>query len=135
MTEDNPSVVSHVSIGTNDFDRAVAFYDRVLAVFGCRQIVSHPGVAVGYGKQFPEFWVQLAFDGGEASVGNGTHVAFLAPSKEGVHEFHRIALEAGATDDGGPGDRPLYGAPYYGAFVRDPDGHKIEAMFWDASRA
>lgn len=132
MAEDNPSVMSHVSIGTNDFDRSVAFYDKVLAVLGCKQVAAFPG-AVAYGKKFPEFWVQQAFDGNDATVGNGTHFGFLASSKELVHEFHRVALEAGGIDEGAPGGRPLYGEPYYGAFVRDPDGHKIEAAYWDES--
>lgn len=128
--EESPSIISHVSIGTNDFDRAVAFYDEVLEVIGCKRVMEHPG-AVAYGKTFPEFWVQTPIDGVAAAPGNGTHVGFIAPTKEAVHEFHRVALAAGATDDGAPGPRPEYGEPYYGAFVRDPDGHKIEAAYWD----
>jgi catechol 2,3-dioxygenase-like lactoylglutathione lyase family enzyme len=130
MAEDNPSMLSHVSIGTNDFDRAVAFYDRVMPALGCGRVMEHPG-AVAYGKRYPEFWVQVPIDGRPATVGNGTHVGFLAPSKAAVDAFHRAALEAGAADEGAPGPRPHYGQPYYGCFVRDPDGHKVEASFWD----
>jgi catechol 2,3-dioxygenase-like lactoylglutathione lyase family enzyme len=130
----NPSIVSHVSIGTNQFDRAIAFYDRVLGTLGCRRVMEHPQ-AVAYGKQFPEFWVQTPIDGQRASVGNGTHFGFIAASKDQVHAFYEAAMAAGAADDGGPGPRPLYGEPYYGCFVRDPDGHKIEAAFWDAEMA
>ncbi len=130
MADDIPSILSHVSLGTNDFERAVAFYDRVLPTLGCRRVAEHPG-AVAYGKLFPEFWVQLPFDEGIASVGNGTHVAFIAPSKDAVDAFHRTAIDAGGTDDGAPGPRPDYGEPYYGCFVRDLDGNKIEATFWD----
>jgi catechol 2,3-dioxygenase-like lactoylglutathione lyase family enzyme len=130
MIDDIPSILSHVSIGTDDFERAVAFYDRVLPTLGCRRVAEHPG-AVAYGRRFPEFWVQRPFDDGPASVGNGTHVGFIAPSKEAVDAFHRTAVAAGGTDDGAPGSRPDYGDPYYGCFVRDPDGHKIEATFWD----
>ena len=130
MSDDVPSILSHVSIGTDDFERAVAFYDRVLPTLGCRRVAEHPG-AVAYGRRFPEFWVQRPFDDGPASVGNGTHVGFIAPSKEAVDAFHRAAVAAGGTDDGAPGPRPDYGEPYYGCFVRDPDGHKIEATFWD----
>jgi catechol 2,3-dioxygenase-like lactoylglutathione lyase family enzyme len=130
MSDDVPSILSHVSIGTNDFERAVAFYDRVLPTLGCRRVAEHPG-AVAYGRRFPEFWVQRPFDDGPASVGNGTHVGFIAPSKEAVDAFHRAAVAAGGTDDGAPGPRPDYGEPYYGCFVRDPDRHKIEATFWD----
>lgn len=130
MTDDNPGIVSHVSIGTNDFDRAVAFYDKVMVTLGCERLEEFPG-AVAYGKLYPEFWVQKPVDGYPASVGNGTHFGFVAPSKEAVHEFYEAALAAGAQDNGAPGPRPQYGEPYYGCFVRDPDGHKIEAAFWD----
>ena len=134
MSDDIPSILSHVSLGTNDFDRAAAFYDRVLATLGCRRFMEHPG-AVCYGKQFPEFWVQTPFDGQPAAIGNGTHIAFIAADKASVHAFYDAALAAGGTDDGPPGPRPDYGAPYYGCFVRDLDGHKIEAAFWDMALA
>ncbi|MCP3062849.1 VOC family protein [Myxococcus sp. K38C18041901] len=132
MSDSNPSILSHVSLGTNDFAKAVAFYDAVLGTLGCKRVLDFPN-AVAYGKQFPEFWVQSPLDGQRANVGNGTHFGFIASSKEAVQAFHRAALAAGATDDGAPGPRPLYGAPYYGCFVKDPDGHKIEASFWDES--
>lgn len=127
---DSPSIISHMSLGTNDFDRAVAFYDEIMPIVGAKRIMTHPGAAA-YGKMFPEFWVQIPFDEKEAAVGNGQHVAFIAPSKEVVDAFHAVGLKAGATDDGPPGPRPLYGEPYYGCFLRDLDGHKIEACFWD----
>lgn len=134
MTDDNPSIVSHVSIGTNDFARAVGFYDRVLPTLGCKRIMQHPSAAA-YGNVYPEFWVQAPIDGHPASVGNGTHIGFLAATKQAVHDFYEAALEAGAKDDGAPGPRPLYGEPYYGCFVRDLDGHKIEAAYWDMELA
>lgn len=134
MSDEIPSILSHVSIGVADFERATAFYDQVLSTLGCQRIMEHPG-AVAYGKQFPEFWVQTPIDGESPSVGNGTHFGFIAPSKEAVHAFHEAALAAGASDDGAPGPRPMYGEPYYGCFVRDPDGHKIEATYWDVELA
>jgi len=134
MTNAPPSTLSNVSIGTNDFNRAVAFYDRVLAALGCRQVMAHPG-AVGYGRAYPEFWVQTPIDGQPAVAGNGTHFGFLATSKEEVRAFYAAALAAGARDEGQPGPRPHYGEPYYGCFVRDPDGHKIEAAYWDVPLA
>ena len=130
MADDNPNILSHVSIGTNDFERAVAFYDKVLTTLGCKKLEEFPG-AVAYGKQFPECWVQTPIDGQPASGGNGAHIGFVAPTKQAVHAFHEAALQAGGVDDGQPGPRPDYGEPYYGCFVRDPDGHKIEAAFWD----
>ncbi|MBV6632876.1 MAG: VOC family protein [Alphaproteobacteria bacterium] len=126
----SPSIISHVSVGTNDFDRAVEFYDAVMPVVGAKRLMTHPGAAA-YGKMFPEFWVQTPFDEQPAVVGNGQHFAFIADSKAVVDAFHAACLKAGATDDGPPGPRPLYGEPYYGCFLRDLDGNKIEATFWD----
>ncbi len=130
MANENPSIVSHISIGTNNFERAVAFYDKVLPVLGCRQIMQHPG-AVAYGRNFPEFWVQAPIDGKPATVGNGAHIGFVVSSKALVHAFYEVALSAGGVDDGAPGPRPQYGEPYYGCFIRDLDGNKIEATFWN----
>ena len=135
MAEENPSIMSHVSIGTNDFERCCNFYDRVLATVGARRVHEVPGHAVAYGKAYPEFWVGPPHDGGRATIGNGVHFGFIAPDKEAVHAFHRAALEAGGKDDGAPGPRPDYGPPYYGCFVRDLDGNKIEAAYWDAGLA
>ncbi|MGF1623925.1 MAG: VOC family protein [Alphaproteobacteria bacterium] len=132
--DDNPSIMSHVSIGTNDFARATAFYDAVLAALGARRVEEFPG-AVAYGRQYPEFWVQAPLDGGSATVGNGAHFGFFAASREAVDAFWAAAIAAGATPDGAPGPRPDYTDAYYGCFVRDLDGHKIEATFWDASKA
>ncbi|BCL74323.1 hypothetical protein JHS3_00590 [Jeongeupia sp. HS-3] len=132
MDQPTLPLLSHVSLGTNDFDRAIAFYDAVLPTLGSKRLMQFPGVAA-YGREFPEFWVQVPIDGAPAKVGNGTHIGFSAVDKAAVHAFYDAAIAAGATDDGAPGPRPLYEDPYYGCFVRDPDGHKIEAAFWDAS--
>jgi len=129
MTNDNPSIISHISVGTNDFERSVVFYDKVLATLDCKQIMKYPG-AVAYGKEFPEFWVQKPINGKPATIGNGAHVGFIANSKEMVHAFHQAALEGGGIDDGAPGPRPDYGESYYGCFIRDLDGNKIEATYW-----
>ena len=128
---ENPSIMNHVSVGVTDADVSLAFYDKVLATIGASRLFEHDG-AVAYGKMFPEFWVHGAtFDGGKAEVANGVHFSFFASSQEEVHAIRTAALEAGGTDDGAPGPRPQYGEPYYGCFVRDPDGHKLEATFWD----
>lgn len=127
MADDIPSIVSHVSIGSNDLDRALAFYDSVLATVGATRQLEVPGIAVAYGKAFPEFWVQKPLDGGVANPGNGIHFSFIAASRETVRAFHAAALAAGGKDDGAPGLRPMYGPDYYGCFVYDLDGHKIEA--------
>lgn len=132
MTDENPSIISHISIGTNQFDQAVAFYDKVMPTLGCKKIMQHPEAAA-YGREFPEFWVQTPYDGKPATVGNGSHIGFIAQTKDAVHAFHEAALAAGATDDGAPGPRADYTDAYYGCFIRDLDGNKIEATFWDES--
>ncbi|KFX67494.1 glyoxalase [Pseudomonas taeanensis MS-3] len=134
MADINPSILSHVSLGTNQFERAVAFYDRVLPTLGCQRILAHPG-AVAYGREYPEFWVQTPIDGQPASVGNGSHFGFFAADKAAVDAFYQAALTAGASDEGAPGPRSEYGEAYYGCFLRDLDGHKIEAMCWDTALA
>jgi catechol 2,3-dioxygenase-like lactoylglutathione lyase family enzyme len=128
--DDNPSIMSHASVGTNKFDAAIVFYDAVMAIIGAKRIMEYPG-AVAYGKFYPEFWVQTPHDNEVAQTANGIHFAFLAPSRSAVDAFWNAAIGAGASSDGEPGPRPLYGEPYYGCFVRDLDGHKIEAMYWD----
>ena len=136
MSDPMPSIISHVSLGSNDMPRALAFYDAVMPTLGARRVYEHAeGDAVAYGRAFPEFWVQTPHDGAPATVANGVHYAFMALSREQVHAFHSAALAAGGVDDGAPGPRPEYGAAYYGCFVRDPDGHKIEATFWDQTLA
>jgi catechol 2,3-dioxygenase-like lactoylglutathione lyase family enzyme len=128
------SLINHVSVGTNQFDAAVQFYDAVMAALGAKRVMEFPG-AVAYGRELPEFWVQRPYDGKDAGTANGVHFGFNAASKAEVDAFHAAALAKGGTDDGKPGPRVDYGAQYYGAFVRDPAGNKIEAMFWDTSAA
>ena len=119
--------LSHVSLGINDYPRAKAFYDAVLATLQVKCMIEFDGGA-GYGREFPEFWIGPPHDGGRAAAGNGTHIAFSASSKEQVDAFYAAALAAGGTDDGKPGLRPEYMPNYYAAFVHDPEGHKIEAV-------
>ncbi|MDB4223059.1 VOC family protein [Granulosicoccus sp.] len=133
MTDENPSILSHVSIGTNDLERSAQFYDKILAPLGIARVETLAGEAVAFGKQYPEFWVVIPHDDQVATVGNGTHIGFISNSKAAVQAFYEAALNAGGTDCGAPGPRPLYGDPYYGCFIIDPDGHKIEASFWDSS--
>ena len=134
MTDQPRSVISHVSLGTNDFDKAIEFYDKVMDTLGFEKTMDYPGASAYGVNGMPIFWVQTPIDGKPASMGNGTHIAFEAVDKEMVHRFHEIALAAGGTDDGAPGTRPDYGEAYYGCFVRDLDGHKIEATYWDVSK-
>ena len=118
----------HVTVGSNDFERSGAFYDAVMATLGHRRGLERDGF-ISYGDgSGSRFFVMRPFDGKPASVGNGTHVAFIAPSRTAVDAFHTAALGAGGTDEGAPGLRPHYHAAYYGAYVRDPDGNKLQAV-------
>lgn len=120
-------MLSHVSLGTNDAARAAAFYDPVLAVLGIRKHAQRDG-SIDYTSAAIGFSLEKPTDGKPASVGNGVHIAFIAESRAKVDEFHRVALANGGEDAGAPGLRPEYDGNYYGAFVRDPDDNKIEAV-------
>jgi len=140
MSEHNPSIISHVSMGTRDMPKALAFYDAVMPTIGAsRQAVVELDnlgiVAVAYGKIFPEFWIQIPANNEPAETGNGVHVGFIAADKASVQQFYATALKHGGTDEGAPGPRPHYGDPYYGCFVLDPDGNKVEATYWDTDNA
>ena len=120
-------MIHHVSVGTNDLVRSKRFYDAVLPIVGIVRLAEDEG-GLGYGSGTFHFSVQIPIDGRPATVGNGSHIAFAAEDRSMVDRFFRAALEHGGRDDGPPGIRADYDAHYYGAFVRDPDGHKIEAM-------
>ncbi len=120
-------MLDHVSIGVKDPEKSKELYSAMLAPLGLRLLVEE-GIYNGYGEKYPEFWVQTPYDGNPADAGNGFHVCFRAASRADVDAFHAAALEAGATDDGAPGPRPEYSSKYYGGFVRDFDGNKIEAV-------
>ena len=121
-------MLHHVSIGVADVARAAQFYDRVLQELGYKRVFEVLPYGIGYGEKQPAFWIGLPHDQRAPSVGNGVHIAFNATSEEMIRAFHRAALDAGGSDDGAPGPRPDYGPDYFGAFVRDLDGNKIEAV-------
>jgi len=122
-------MLHHVSIGVADVERAARFYDVVLSKLGFRRVMEVLPYGIAYGLTMPQFWVQLPHDQSSPSGGNGTHVAFSANSKSAVNAFHAAAISAGGKDEGAPGPRPEYTPNYYGAFARDLDGNKIEAVF------
>lgn len=119
-------MIDHVSIPVRDLAAATRFYDAVLAPLGLTRLETRPATA-GYGKRYAEFWVNLRADG-FAVPSDGHHVCLRARSPEIVDAFHAAALAQGGTSDGTPGQRPHFGEGYYAAFVRDPDGHRIEAV-------
>jgi catechol 2,3-dioxygenase-like lactoylglutathione lyase family enzyme len=122
-------VLDHISIPVSDVERAAQFYDAVLATIGLCRRKERPG-AIGYGpatRAAPVFWI-LDRQEGSARPGVGLHVSFEAPDRPSVDAFHDTALRCGGRDSGEPGLRPQYTMPFYGAFVLDLDGFKIEAV-------
>jgi catechol 2,3-dioxygenase-like lactoylglutathione lyase family enzyme len=130
-------MLSHVTLGADDLDKAAAFYDRVLGALGLVRRYTFPD-GLGYGPQggdrmpcgasVAQLWIMKPFNGGKAGAGNGTHVALLAPDRAAVDAFYEAALEMGGTDEGGPGLRPHYHEQYYAAYIRDPLGNKLQAV-------
>ena len=120
-------MLHHVSLGSTDLKRARAFYDPVMETLGLR-LTFESDEAIGYGAGITVFSLNLPANGGQASAGNGVHIAFEVDQRSAVDAFHRVAMAHGAADDGAPGLRPEHDANYYAAFVRDPDGNKIEAL-------
>jgi catechol 2,3-dioxygenase-like lactoylglutathione lyase family enzyme len=119
---------SHITLGTNDVARAEPFYDAVMGALGHPVLFKSPD-ALAYGEPAGEkLFVLTPFDRQEARPGNGVHAAFKAASRAAVDAFHAAALANGGTDEGAPGLRPHYHPNYYGAYVRDPDSNKIQAV-------
>lgn len=124
-------ILDHIGFAVSDYERARAFYGAALAPLGIALVMEvgpeetgSGASAAGYGRDGkPAFWI-----GGEGRTSPPVHVAFRAKTRAEVDAFWRAALEAGGTDNGAPGLRPHYHPDYYGAFVRDPDGHNIEAV-------
>jgi len=122
----------HLSLGVPDLDRAAAFYDAVMAPLGYVRL-SRSARSACYGPEgfTGEAPFALLLHGADARApGPGFHLAFAAPSHEAVDRFHAAALAAGGIDEGPPGIREHYAPDYYAAFVRDPDGHRLEAVRW-----
>ena len=124
------SIISHITLGTNDVERASRFYTKVLGILGFERLPKPPGLPPAYEKDgsMPTIYLYTPEDGRPATWGNGTHVAFVAETTEAVDAFHAAALLLGGMCEGKPGPRPNYGANYYAAYVRDPDGNKLQAV-------
>jgi catechol 2,3-dioxygenase-like lactoylglutathione lyase family enzyme len=125
-------MIDHVSIGVRDLAACARFYEAVLAALGHAKLVERPGT-VGFGKKYPEFWLNERRAMAPLDPDSGTHVCLRAPSTEAVDAFHDAALRVGGRSEGAPGPRPEYSAGYYAAFVRDPEGNRIEAVTFGAA--
>src|SRR3569833_993840 len=119
--------ISHVSVGVNDVGRAKRFYDPLMKLLGF-SIRQADDESVDYSSDGVLFSLETPTDGRPATAGNGVHIAFSAADRETVDAFYREALRLGGRDAGRPGLRPQYSDTYYGAFVFDLDGNKIEAV-------
>jgi len=125
-------MIDHVSIAVRDIERASTFYAAALAPLGYAKLETR-ATTVGFGKRYAELWLNhrpgMAVCVDERDGWNsGAHVCLRAPSTAAVDGFHAAALAAGGASDGAPGLRPQHGEGYYAAFVRDPDGNRIEAV-------
>jgi catechol 2,3-dioxygenase-like lactoylglutathione lyase family enzyme len=120
-------MIDHISVGVSDLERSARFYELALAPLGLLRLVTRPGT-VGFGKSYPEFWINLRAGMSLVPPESGSHICLRANSISEVDAFHAAALNAGGSDDGAPGLRPHDRVRYYAAFIRDPDGNRIEAV-------
>jgi catechol 2,3-dioxygenase-like lactoylglutathione lyase family enzyme len=120
-------MIDHISIAVSDLARAAKFYETVLGTLGMTKLRSWPA-SVGFGKNYPEFW--LNHRPGMAPIGadSGVHICVRARGKDAVDAFYVAALKGGATSDGAAGMRLQYNDKYYAAFIRDPDGNRVEVV-------
>ena len=119
---------SHITLGIDDFAAAEAFYDAIMNALDIPEFIRvENGKAYGTATG-PKLFIGPAYDGKPASAGNGNHAAFLAPSRAAVDAFHAAALAHGGSDEGAPGLRAHYHPNYYGAYVRDAEGNKLQAV-------
>ncbi len=130
-------IIDHITLVVSDYARSRTFYEKALAPLDIKPVRDF-GEACGFGRGAkPDFWIgkgPMSFHKPEqVLVITTTHVAFSARSREEVDAFYKAALAAGGKDFGAPGVRAHYHPNYYGAFVLDPDGHDIEAVFHGGS--
>ena len=125
---------SHITVGVSDLDRAARFYDALLVPLGLvrRQVIPDGGPPSlcwhKPGAGLPRFYAYLPFNGEPCSHGNGSMVAFLAPSINAMEQSYADAIRQGGKDAGAPGQRQHYGPGYVGAYLRDPDGNKVHVV-------
>ena len=121
-------MIDHVSVAVRDLGKAEPFYAALLAPLGMRKLREWPNAALGFGKKYPEFWINRRAAMARVADDSGVHICLRATDTRAVEDFHAAALNAGGTSDGAPGLRTEYHSSYYAAFVRDPDGNRIEAV-------
>ncbi len=120
-------MIDHVSVGVTDLVKATAFYEAVLATLGSQKLMEHAGT-VGFGKNYPEFWLNHRPGLAASKEDNGCHICLRAPSVDAVDEFYTLAMSLGARSSGAPGLRPEYHESYYACFIRDADDNHFEVV-------
>jgi catechol 2,3-dioxygenase-like lactoylglutathione lyase family enzyme len=120
-------MIDHVSIAVRDLEASARVYDRILAPLGLTRVVERPAT-IGFGKRYPEFWLNLRVGLVPIAPDTGCHVCLRAPDEAAVRAFHEMALSLGCTSAGDPGPRQAAMTTYFGAFIYDLDGNKIEAV-------
>ncbi|HEX2593547.1 MAG TPA: VOC family protein [Rhizomicrobium sp.] len=124
-------MIDHVSVAVSDLARSVAFYEAVLSPLGLTKLVAWDNRA-GFGKTYPEFWINLREGLAKTPETTGIHICLRTRSEDNVRAFHAAALANGGADAGAPGPRQAAMTTYYGAFIFDPDGNKLEAVTFPA---
>jgi catechol 2,3-dioxygenase-like lactoylglutathione lyase family enzyme len=124
-------MIDHVSVAVGDLAAAAQFYDAVFAPLGLTRLVERPRTT-GYGKRYPEFWLNLRIGLPAVADDTGVHIALRARSEEAVTAFHAAALANGGRCAGPPGPRQAAMTTYFGAFILDLYGNKIEAVTFPA---
>ena len=114
-------MIHHVSVEVTDLERSGRFYDAFLGPLGWRRQIENDQV-IGWGIVKAVFFASVR----HPAVGGGGHVCFSATGIPAVKASWEDGLKAGGSDDGAPGPRPEYGPSYYSAYLRDPDGHRVE---------
>ena len=120
-------MIDHISLAVSDLDRSAAFYERALAPLGLTRLVTR-SASVGFGKAYPELWINLRAGMARLSPDSGVHLGLRARSTAEIDAFHDAAVAAGGVSESGPSVRPHDRVRYYAAFVVDPDGNRIEAV-------
>ena len=124
-------MIDHVSIAVRDLEGCGRFYETVLATLGYARLATRPAT-IGFGKKYPEFWLNERRTMTPVDPDNGTHICLRARSADVVQAFHAAAINAGGASDGAPGPRSGQMKGYYAAFIRDPEGNRIEAATFAA---
>ena len=119
-------MIDHASLPVSDIQRSALFYEALLAPLGYAKLVDR-GAAVAFGKRFPELWLNERKQMTRTPADTGAHLCLRARTEDAVRAFHDAAVRGGGASDGEPGPRQAAMTTYFGAFVRDPDGNKLEA--------